>query len=118
MTMVMLPSTGMGDLCLNPDTASWILPGQFPDTCAVLMTDGTSYQVGAKVEAMQEMFADSFVLLPLYPIVPWSKAAVLVNPLLISRVTYNDDQSSLVFADGSSQMIAGTVIQVSEMING
>ena len=81
MTMVLLPAASGGELCLNPDTASWILPLDPGSSCQVLMANGTSYDIALGVRSIQEIFADRFIEL------------MLAQPSMIKRPVLDVDGS-------------------------
>ncbi len=117
MTMVMVPSTKGGDLCLNPDTTVWILPDEAGETCQVLMAGGATYSVGLGVRAMKELFADSFIQLMLVDPMPSKPQFVLVSPHQASTIEANDAQSSYVIANGGKQLVVGSVTTVADAFN-
>ena len=94
MTMVMVPAVNGGEVCLNPDTAGWILPAAVGETCQVLMAGGTVYDIAMDVRGMKEIFADSFIQLMLAEPMPSKPGFVLVNPEAIDqrRVTLDFQQ--------------------------
>lgn len=117
MTMVLLPAASGGELCLNPDTASWILPLDPGSSCQVLMANGTSYDIALGVRSIQEIFADRFIELMLAQPMPSKPDFVLVNPLQTSSIEANDEQTSYVVGPGSKQLVVGSVTTVSAAFN-
>jgi hypothetical protein len=117
MTMVLLPAASGGELCLNPDTASWILPLDPGSSCQVLMANGTSYDIALGVRSIQEIFAERFIELMLAQPMPSKPDFVLVNPLQTSSIEANDEQTSYVVAPGSKQLVVGSVTTVSAAFN-
>lgn len=117
MTMVLVPAVSGGDLCLNPDTTSWILPLDPASSCQVLMANGTSYDIALGVRSMQEIFANKFIQLMLAQPMPSKPDFVLVNPLQTSTIEANDEQTSYVVAPGAKQLVVGSVTTVSAAFN-
>jgi hypothetical protein len=117
MTMVLLPAASGGELCLNPDTASWILPLDPGSSCQVLMANGTSYDIALGVRSIQEIFAERFIELMLAQPMPSKPDFVLVNPLQTSSIEANDEQTSYVVGPGSKQLVVGSVTTVSAAFN-
>ena len=117
MTMVIVPAVNGGEVCLNPDTAVWILPAAVGETCQVLMAGGTVYDIAMDVRGMKEVFADSFIQLMLAEPMPSKPGFVLVNPHTASSIQANDAQTSYVISDGERQLVVGSVTDVASAFN-